>query len=164
MKIRHRSTQSESPEVRRGEAGSRIGTLERQGGSRKGNPVAKLQNLTTQRRKPPRLPQQPKDPNAAFEYWRRPRTLCLKRRNADSKTAGSRGESANAKNQEAGRQTYSDRGQKETRMRKKDSQSNSKILGIGKKMKKRSRGRPEQEKDKGRKGNKRRQGVGKDGE
>ena len=93
---------------------SRIGTLERQGGSRKGNPVAKPQNLTTQRREPPRLPQPPKDPNATFEYWRRPRTLCLKRRYADSKRARSRGESAKAKSQEMETQTYGDRGQKET--------------------------------------------------
>ena len=85
-------TRSESPEGRRGEAGSRIGTLERQGGSRKGNPVAKPQNLTTQRCEPPRQPQPPKDPNATFEYWRRPRTLCLKRRNADSKTELGAGE------------------------------------------------------------------------
>ena len=46
------------------------------------------------------------------------------------------------------------------RMRKKDKQSNSKMLGIGKKMKKGSGGRPEQKKDEGRKGNKRRKGEG----
>ena len=83
--------------------------MERQGGSRKGNPVAKPQNLTTQWREPPRLPQPPKDPNATFEYWRRPRTLCLKRHNADSKTARSRGESANTQSQETKTQTYGPR-------------------------------------------------------
>ena len=93
-RTRHSSTQSESPKGRRGEAVSRIGTLERQGGSRKGNPVAKPQNLTTQRREPPRLPQPPKDPNSTFEYWRRPRTLCLKHRYADSKTELGAGEKA----------------------------------------------------------------------
>ena len=50
------------------------------------------------------------------------------------------------------------------RMRKKDKQSNSKMLSIGKKTKKRSGGRPEQKKDEGRKGNSRRKGVGEDGE
>ena len=49
-------------------------------------------------------------------------------------------------------------------MRKKDKQSNCKMLGIGKKMKKGSGGRPEQKKDEGHKGNKRRQRVGEDGE
>ena len=48
-------------------------------------------------------------------------------------------------------------------MRKKDKQSNSKMLGIGKKTKKGSRWRPEQKKDEGCKGNKRRKGEGEDG-
>ena len=94
MKTRHSSTQSESPEGRRGEAGKQDRANGKTGGSRKGNPVAKPQNLTTQRHEPQDCHNHQKDPDATFEYWRSPRTLCLKQRQADSKTELGAGEKA----------------------------------------------------------------------
>ena len=68
--------------------------MDRRGGSRKGNPVGKPQNFTTQQCEPQDCHNHQRTPDATFEDWQRPRTLCLKCRYADSKTELGAGEKA----------------------------------------------------------------------
>ena len=83
---------SETPEGRRGKAGKQDRDSRKTGRHQERKPGSLTAEPHNPTARTPRLPHTPMDPDATLEYWRRPRTLYLKRRYADSKTELGAGE------------------------------------------------------------------------